>query len=137
MKPLQLSLIAPMITVFLVLGPAAAQVPLFPDEFQRADVVAIERDGRDLYGFDSISGQRTRIRLEVDEKVFFLEARGRVGLVLTSRRAIAIGPGSEFQDLRYQTSEAAPEMGLVEDHIALVATSKRVLGFLGAGGVWV
>jgi hypothetical protein len=123
--------------VLLGLKTSMAQVPLFPDEFQRTDVIAIELDGRDLFGFDSVTGARTKLRLEVDEAVYFQETRGRVGLVLTSRRAIAIGPGTGFQDFRYRTSESAPEIGLVEDQIALVATPKRVLGFLGGGGVWV
>lgn len=57
--------------------------------------------------------------------------------MLTSRRALAIAPGSGFLEVRYQPSEVPPEMGLVDDQIALIATPKRVLGFVGDGGRWV
>ncbi len=116
---------------------ARAEVPLFADEFERLDVIAIERDGRDLFGFDSLSGRRAAYRLEVNEEVFFLETRGRVGLVLTNRRALAIGPGTGFREMRYRPRETPPETGLVGDQIALISTSKRVLGFIGNGGRWV
>jgi len=125
-----------LIGVLLSPAVATAQVRLFPGEFQRSDVIAIERDGRDLFGFDSVSGGRAEIRLEVGEAVYFEKTSGRVGLVLTSRRALAIGPGTGFQEIRYQSSETRPEKGLIEDEIALVATSKRVLGFIGNGGAW-
>jgi hypothetical protein len=118
-------------------SPASAQVRLFADEFDRADVITIEQDNRDLFGFDSITGRRASFRLESGEAVHFLEARGRVGLVLTNRRAVAIGPGTGFRDIRFQVSEAAPEIGLVEDQIALVVTDKRVLGFVGTSGDWI
>ena len=121
----------------VVLPTASAEVPLFPEEFERADVIAIERDGREFFGFDSLTGRRARIRLEIGEVVLFEQARGRVGLVLTDRRALGIGVGTGFQEFRYQVREKPAEVGLVEDQIALVVTSKRVLGFLGTRGGWV
>lgn len=132
-------LVLPLILGFAALAPisAGAQVPFFVDEFQRADVVSIEVDGRDLFGFDSVSGQRAQFRLEVDEAIYFQKTRGRVGIVLTNRRAIGIGPGTGFRDFRYQPHEAQPETALVEDQIALVVTSRRLLGFLGNGGAWI
>ena len=121
----------------LVATTATAQVPRYADQFERADVVAIEQDGRDLFGFDSLSGRRAVYRLEVGEAVHFIESRGRVGLVLTNRRALGIGPGTGFREVRFPPSEVPPEIGLVEDQVALVATPKRVLGFIGRGGHWV
>lgn len=129
------------LTLFVIAAsvafPARAQVPLFADEFERADVISVERDGRDLFGFDAVSGQRSEFRLDIGEEVYFLETRGRIGLVLTNRRALAISPRTGFREFRYQPSETPPEFGLVEDQIALLATSNRILGFLGNGGVWV
>jgi hypothetical protein len=117
--------------------PATAQVRLFAEEFDRADVIIIERDGRDLYGFDAVTGRRSSFRMDLGETVYFQESRGRVGLVLTDRRALALAPGMGFQEVRYRVHETPPERGLVEDQVALVATSKRVLGFLGNRGVWI
>lgn len=130
-------LLAALTWLGLAAGPASAQVQLFADEFERADVISIERDGRDLYGFDAVTGQRSTLRLEIGENVFFLETSGRVGLVLTDRRALALGPGTGFRQARYRVHETPPERGLVEDQVALVATPKRVLGFLGGRGVWI
>ncbi|HEB88846.1 MAG TPA: hypothetical protein ENI85_04675 [Deltaproteobacteria bacterium] len=115
---------------------AHAQVGLLPDEIERVDVIAIERDGRDLFAFDALSGRRSAIRLEVDEEVFFERSRGRIGLVLTNRRALAVAPGVGWQELRYRLNEGAPKVGLVDDRVALAVTGRRALGFLGRG-IWV
>jgi len=124
--------------VLLAVRPmASAEVPLFAEEFERADVIAIERDGQELFGFDSLTGRRAQIRLEIGEVVLFKQARGRIGLVLTDRRALGIGAGTGFQEFRYRLREEPPAVGLVEDQLALVITPKRVLGFLGTGGGWV
>jgi hypothetical protein len=131
------SLILAFCGVLLFAKAATPQVPIFPDEFQRSDVIAIELDDRTLFGFDSVSGARTEMRLEISENVHFIRSRGRVGLVLTNRRAIALGPGTGFREIRYQPSEGYPEVGLVEDQIALIATAHRVLGFVGSAGIWV
>lgn len=110
----------------------------FPsNEFDRADVIAIEQDGREIFGFDAISGRRASVTLDLGETVFFEASRGRVGLVLTDRRALALGRNGDFREFRYDVREVPPQRGLVDDQIALVLTSKRVLGFLGARSLWV
>jgi len=126
-----------LLSASLFVTTATAQVPRYADQFERADVVAIEQDGRDLFGFDSLTGRRASYRLEVGEAVHFMESRGRVGLVLTNRRALGIGPGTGFREVRFPPNEVPPEIGLVEDQVALVTTSKRVLGFIGRDGHWV
>lgn len=120
-----------------LLTEASADVRFLPQEFERADVIAIERDDRDLYGFDAMTGRRASIRLEIGETILFEEARGRVGVVLTDRRALAISPGAGFQEFRYRVRERAPRFAWVEDQVALVLTAKRVLGFVGSRGIWV
>lgn len=116
---------------------AAAQVPLFADEVERLDVVALEQDGRDVFAFNSLSGSRARVRLEPEELVLFSESRGRVGVVLTNHRALAVGAGGNFQEARYRLSERAPEHAVVGARVALVATNRRVLGFVGSIGGWI
>jgi len=125
--------------VFLILTlplVSKAQVRLRPDELERVDVIAIERDGRDLFAFDALTGRRSTIRLEIGEEVRFERSRGRVGLVLTDRRALGVAPGVGWQELRYRLQEEAPDVGLVEDRLAVVVTRRRALGFLERG-VWV
>jgi len=115
---------------------SSAQVRLLPEEVEIIDVIAIERDGRDVFAFDALTGRRSRIRLELGETVYFEHSRGRVGLVLTDRRALGVASGVGWQELRYRLQEVAPEIGLVEDRLALVVTGRRALGFIGRG-VWV
>jgi hypothetical protein len=115
---------------------ARAQVPLLPDEVERIDVIGIERDGRELYSFDALTGRRARIRLEIAEEVLFERTRGRVGVVLTDRRVLGVAPGTDWLEERLQLRERPAERGLVEDRIALVATDRRVLAFVGARG-WI
>jgi hypothetical protein len=68
--------------------------------------------------------------------VRFERSRGRVGLVLTDRRALGVASGVGWQELRYRLQEVTPEIGLVEDRLALVVTDRRALGFIGRG-TWV
>lgn len=114
----------------------SAQVPLLPDEVERLDVIAIERDGQELYSFDALTGRRANIRLELAEEVLFLRTVGRVGVVLTDRRVLGVAPGTSWLEMRLGVREEAADRGLVEDRIALVVTNRRALAFTGAGG-WV
>jgi hypothetical protein len=129
------------VSLLLLVGFSAAssraQVPLLPEEVERVDVIAIERDGRELYAFDALTGRRARARLELGEEVHFERARGRVGLILTDRRAIAVAPGTDFRELRFQLREEVPEIGLIEGQVAIVVTPRRALGFLASGGMWI
>jgi hypothetical protein len=116
---------------------ASAQVGLYADEIDRLDVITIEQDGRDLFAFSSVTGSRGRLRLDVDENVLFNESRGRVGIVLTDRRAIGVSVNGGFQETRYRISERAPDYAVVGQRIALLATGRRALGFVGPSGVWI
>jgi hypothetical protein len=118
-------------------SPAQAQLGLYPAEIERLDVISIQQDGRDLLAFNSVAGTQARVRLDVDEYVLFNESRGRVGIVLTDRRALGIGAGGNFQEARYRISERAPDFAVVSERVALVATSRRALGFVGRTGGWI
>ncbi len=129
-RPLRLALAA------LVAGPALAQVPLLPDEVQTVDVIAIERDGRDLHAFDAVGGRRTTVRIEVGEELFFERSRGRIGLVLTDRRALGVAAGGSWSELRFGAQEEVPEGAVVEDRVAVFVSGRRAVGFLDDGS-WV
>jgi hypothetical protein len=133
-----LSFMSIALLAFLLLfsAPSRAQVGLFPTEIERVDVIAIERDRRDLFAFDSVTGRRATIRLELGEEILFEASRGRIGLVLTDRRALGVAPGVDWRELGYRLQERVPEIALVDDRIAMVLTDRRVLGFVSRG-VWI
>ena len=116
--------------------PAAAQVPLLPDELERIDVIAIERDGRDYYAFDALTGRRSTIRLEIGEEVLFQRSRGRIGLVLTDRRVLGVASGLPWLEERLGLQEMPTAHGVVEDRIGLVVTNRRALAFTAQSG-WI
>ncbi len=103
-------------------GEAVAQISLYPAEVERLDVLSIQQDGRDLYAFNSLTGSRARVRLEIEELVLFNESRGRVGIVLTDRRALGLTVGGNFQEVRYRLAERVPDFAVVSERVALVAT---------------
>lgn len=115
---------------------ATAEVGLLPVEVERTDVLAIERDGRDLFSFDALTGTRSSIRLEIGEDVLFERTRGRVALVLTDRRVLGVASGTGWRELRLRLQETPANVGLVEDQIALLVTDRRALAFTGSGD-WV
>lgn len=123
------------LTLF-VSAPTRAQVALFPDEIERVDVIAIERDGRELYAFDSLTGGRVTLQLDVAEEVLFQASRGRVGVVVTDRRALGVTPGRDWLELRFRIDESPEGSVLVEDRLALLVSDRRALAFNGMDG-WV
>lgn len=127
-----------LLLLLVVVAPpgATAELPLVPDELERIDVIAIERDGRDLFAFDSLSGRRSTIRLEAGEEVRLQQSRGRIGLVLTDRRVLGVSSGTSWIELRLRLQETVGEGALVEDRLALVVSDRRALAFT-AGAGWV
>jgi len=122
--------------VILLAGPSAvrAQVPLFPEEVERIDVIAVERDGRELYAFDALSGGRSTIRLEVGENVLFEKSRGRIGIVLTDRRMLGVVSGAGWSELRVGVQEQAPTEALLGDQVAVLVSNRRAIGFASTSG---
>lgn len=120
----------------LLAASAEAQIPLLPDEVERIDVIAIERDGRRLFAFDALTGRRSTIDLEIDEQVFFQRTRGRIGIVLTDRRALGVSTGTGWLEERLRLRETVSDRGLVESRLALVVTDRRALAFTGGSG-WI
>jgi hypothetical protein len=118
--------------------PAAAQLRrIAPDDVELADVIEIQLFGRDLHAYDGTGSGRTLIRLELGEVVRFQHAKGRIGLVLTNRRALAVSPGSGgWRQARYRVTETVQDSGLMGDRVALVLTGQRALGFNSARGSW-
>lgn len=111
--------------------PVHAQSPDVP----LVDVLEIIEADRKLIAIDAKSGGETVIPLEVDEEVEWSASRGRVGVVLTSRRLLAVASvSSAWQEARFQRGEARPERAELGDRVALALTSRRAIGFDGGSG---
>ena len=137
--PWQPVMAASTLILLIALG-ATAQVAVYPNEFERVDVIAIERDGLDSIRFQF--GQRRSF-----DDSFGVGRRGafrgeprtnRIGFD-RSARALGVAPGVSWREIRYHLREKqghAPKIGLVADRLALVVTRHRALAFVSRGA-WV
>ena len=113
----------------LASGGATAQLD---PETSLEDVVVLRVLGREVVALDGLGGGSRKLRLEVGESVVWSGAQGRIGVVLTNRRALGVRRGTGFRELRLRTSEQLPPKVDVGDRLAAFATSKRVLAFDGS-----
>jgi hypothetical protein len=110
---------------------SASEVPL-------EDVIEIQILGRDVYGFDALSTDRHPLRLALEEQVLWHQSQGRVGVVLTDRRALALSSErGGWNEAPLRLRESPRERGRIGDRIALVVTDQRLLGFDAETGRWV
>jgi hypothetical protein len=106
----------------------AGEVPL-------ADVLEILVVDRDLLAIDAAGGGQTTARLRLNETVLWKGARGKVGVIITDQRVLAVATQSgSWQEIDYGRTEQRPESALLGERVALVITSERVLGFNGGSG---
>ena len=116
--------------------PAHAQ--LEPSEVELEDVIEIEQLGRDLIAYDLLGTRTLTVRLEIGEKLEWKRASGRIGLVMTDRRALAATPNSAaWQQIRWGVHEVAPTRGFIGKRVALVVTSRRILGYDSGSRGWI
>jgi hypothetical protein len=115
----------------LVPTPAAAQLGDVP----LSDVLQVMVIDRDLIAIDAVGGGQTTLRLRIGETVLWTGARGKVGVVLTDQRMLAVTTGSAaWQQLEYQRTERPLTSALLGDRVALMITSRRAVGFDGGSG---
>jgi hypothetical protein len=116
-------------------APADAADLRAPGETPVADVLQIMVLERDLVAIDGLGGSELRQSLELGERVLYTESHGRVGVVLTDRRVLAVAVRSgSWQETRYRRGEPPPEGAFLGEQVALVVTTKRALGFDGGSG---
>jgi hypothetical protein len=119
-------------SILLTAALAAAQQP---DEVPLADVLEVLVLDRQLLAVDARGGGQRELTLRLDERVLWTGARGRVGVALTDQRVLAVAVGSgAWQETDRQLDEELPGEALLGDRVALVVTSRRVLGFDGGSG---
>ena len=115
--------------LFLLGSVAAAQAP---DEVPLADVLEILEIDRQLLAIDARGGGQLELRLHLDERVVWRTTRGRVGMVLTDQRVLAVGVGSgTWQEIDLQNGEEVQGHARLGDRVGLLLTSRRAIGFDG------
>jgi len=116
--------------VLLPLG-IASEVPTADPRVPLGDLLDLVFEQREVIAFGAAGGSITTT-LEIGEVVRWHGSRGAVGIVLTDRRMLAVGTGSgSWQELRYLRAEKPPHSALLGDRVALIATSRRAVGFGG------
>jgi hypothetical protein len=118
----------------LVLTDSAAARDNLPDSPLADALEIVVLDHKLLAIAAERGGQRVQ-PLELGERVLWHKARGRVGVVLTNRRILAVASRSgSWQDARYRSTETPPRAASLGDRVALILTNQRVLGFDGGSG---
>jgi hypothetical protein len=127
--------VAALLVAGLLAASAGAADLRAPGETPLADVLQLVVLEREIVAIDGLSGSDLRQPLERGERVLLAESRGRVGIVLTDRRLLAVAVRSgAFQESRYRRGEPPPEGVFLGEQVALVVTTKRALGFDGGSG---
>jgi len=122
-------------TAASILFAAALASAQQPDEVPLADVLEVLVLDRQLIALDARGGGQKELSLRLEEHVLWTGARGRVGVALTDQRVLAVAVGSAaWQQEDRQLEEALPGDALLGDRVALIVTSRRVLGFDGGSG---
>jgi hypothetical protein len=135
-RPLaRLALAALALGAVLAVLPAAGAELRAPGETPLADVLQLVFFERRVVAIDGLAGAEKSEDLLLGERVLWGEARGRVGVVLTDQRVLAVATRSaSWQAERYQRGEAPPPNALLGEQVALVVTSRRALGFNSGSG---
>lgn len=102
------------------------------------DLLQVVIRDRELLAIDGYAGGVVRQTLGVGEQVQWSGSRGRVAVVLTNRRILAvttISPSWAATDVRL--AEEPPRAALLGARVALVLTDQRAIGFEAVAGTLV
>jgi len=116
-------------------GRAQVDFPPNADQFELLDVLELVVLPHELLAIDARGGGQTAIDLELGENVLWHRTRGRVGLVVTDRRILAVSTiSAAWQDTRLRRTEKPPAGAELGGRVALVTTRTRAIGFSGTTG---
>jgi hypothetical protein len=108
------------------------------DEVPLSDLIEIVVMEDEILGIDAESGGSSVIRRRLAEPVLWTGVRGRVGVVITDQRVLAISPRTGgWQEASYERGERPALYADLGDRVALIVLRARVLGFLGTAGRFV
>jgi hypothetical protein len=123
--------------ILLAALPGAVFAQLEPSEVELEDVIEIEVLGRELLAYDLLGTSTLNVRLEIGESLIWKRASGRIGLVMTDRRALAVTPRSAgWHEVRWGVHEVAPSRGFIGKRVSLIVTSHRILGYDSGSRNW-
>ena len=109
----------------------AGEVPL-------GDLIEIVVMEDEILGVDAESGGSSVVRRRLNEPVLWTGVRGRVGVVITDQRLLAISPRTGgWQEAPYERGEPPARFAELGDRVALIVMPNRVIGFLGTVGRFV
>jgi hypothetical protein len=125
--------------IALAFAPAAARAQRTRlDEVPLGDLIEIVVLENEILGIDAEGGGTSVERKRLGETVLWTGTRGRVGIVLTNHRVLAIAPRSGgWQEAVYERGEPPAHSAQLGDRVALVMMPQRMLGFLGTVGRFV
>ena len=119
----------------VVATPVARSQPITGDQVPLADLLEVLLIDRNLLAIDARHGGQISERLQLDESVLWLGARGKVGVAITTRRILGVATGSgSWQEASYQQSEQPPVAPILGDRVAIVLTNRRAIGLDGGSG---
>jgi hypothetical protein len=108
------------------------------DEVPLGDLIEIVVMDDEILGVDAEGGGSSVVRRRLSEPVFWTGTRGRVGVVITNQRVLALAPRSGgWQEAPYERAEPPARDAELGDRVALINLRSRVLGFLGTVGRFV
>lgn len=119
------------VMVVAVVSSSAAQRP---DEVPLGDVVQVIPllEKHKLIAVDARTGGQLVVELKAKERVLWTDARGKIGVALTSQRVLAYSAGaSAWDELIYAAGEQPADAAQLGDRLAIVVTDRRVIGFNG------
>ena len=116
----------------------ASARPLDYPEVELEDVIEVDLVGRDLFAYDLLGTRSPGLRLELGETVLWIRASGRVGIVVTDRRLLAVtNENATWQEIRLRVHESRPDRSWLGKRLALVLTNQRLLGYDSGSGLWI
>src|SRR6185295_17792314 len=108
------------------------------DEVPLGDLIEIVVMEDEILGVDAEGGGSSVVRRRLAEPVLWTGVRGRVGVVITSQRVLALAPRTGgWQEAPYERGEPPARGAELGDRVALIVLRGRVLGFLGTVGRFV
>ncbi len=115
----------------------AADPPRFRAELPLLDSIDVIVRDRSVLAVSAETGAHaSRAKLELGEDVLWVGVRGRIGLVVTNRRLLAISRTAPvWQFVYFKARETMPRSILLGERVGLVATSHHLYGITAAGGL--
>ena len=108
------------------------------DEVPLGELIEIVVMEDEILGVDAESGGSSVVRRRLGEPVLWTGVRGRIGVVITDQRVLAIAPRTGgWQEAPYERGEPPARGAELGDRVALIVLPGRVLGFLGTVGRFV